>query len=69
VTPAPLQFIQVSIGGQQALWTYAGEAPGMVAGVMQLNVQIPTNAPSGALPIQVSLGGNMSQSGISVAVH
>jgi uncharacterized protein (TIGR03437 family) len=69
VTPAPLQFIQVSIGGQQALWTYAGEAPGMVAGVMQLNVQIPTNAPSGALPIQVSLGGNMSQSGITVAVQ
>jgi uncharacterized protein (TIGR03437 family) len=36
---------------------------------MQLNVQIPTNAPSGALPIQVSLGGNMSQTGITVAVQ
>ena len=69
VTPAPLQFIQVSIGGQQALWTYAGEAPGMVAGVMQFNVQIPANAPSGALPIQVSMSGNMSQSGITVSVQ
>ena len=69
VTPAPMQLIQVSIGGQQALWTYAGEAPGMVAGVMQLNVQIPANVPSGPLLIQVSIGGNMSQSGITVSVQ
>jgi uncharacterized protein (TIGR03437 family) len=69
VTPAPSQAIQVLIGGQPALYTYAGEAPGMVAGVMQLNVQIPANAPSGALSIQVSVGGNMSQIGITVAVQ
>jgi uncharacterized protein (TIGR03437 family) len=69
VTPAPSQAIQVLIGGQPALYTYAGEAPGMVAGVMQLNVQIPANAPSGALLIQVSVGGNMSQSGITVTVQ
>jgi uncharacterized protein (TIGR03437 family) len=69
VTPAPVQPVQVWIGGQPALYTYAGEAPGMVAGVMQLNVQIPSNAPSGALSIQVSVGGNVSQSGITVAVQ
>jgi uncharacterized protein (TIGR03437 family) len=69
VTPAPVQPIQVWIGGQPALYTYAGEAPGMVAGVMQLNVQIPANAPSGPQPIQVSIGGNMSQSSITVSVQ
>jgi uncharacterized protein (TIGR03437 family) len=69
VTPTPVQPVQVWIGGQPALYTYAGEAPGMVAGVMQLNVQIPSNAPSGALSIQVSVGGNVSQSGITVAVQ
>jgi uncharacterized protein (TIGR03437 family) len=69
VTPAPVQPIQVWIGGQPALSTYAGEAPGMVAGVMQLNVQIPANAPSGPLAIQVSAGGNMSQIGITVTVQ
>jgi uncharacterized protein (TIGR03437 family) len=69
VTPAPVQPIQVSINGQPANYTYAGEAPGMVAGVMQLNVQIPANAPSGPLSIQVSIGGNMSQSGITVSVQ
>ncbi len=68
VTPAPVQPILVSTGGQ-ALYTYAGEAPAMVAGVMQLNVQIPLNAPSGALSIQVSIGGNMSQNGITVSVE
>jgi uncharacterized protein (TIGR03437 family) len=69
VTPAPSQAIQVLIGGQPALYTYAGEAPGMVAGVMQLNVQIPGNVPSGPLSIQVSIGGNVSQSGVMVAVQ
>ena len=69
VTPAPVQPVQVWIGGQPAVYTYAGEAPGMVAGVMQLNVQIPANAPSGALAIQVSIGGNMSQNGITVTVQ
>jgi uncharacterized protein (TIGR03437 family) len=69
VTPAPVQPITVTVGGQMATYTYAGEAPGMVAGVMQLNVQIPANAPSGALSIQVSIGGNRSQSGITVSVQ
>jgi uncharacterized protein (TIGR03437 family) len=69
VTPAPVQPIQVLIDGQPALYTYAGEAPGLVAGVMQLNVQIPANVPSGALSIQVSIGGSMSQSGITVSVE
>jgi uncharacterized protein (TIGR03437 family) len=69
VTPQPVQLIQVWIDGQPVNYTYAGEAPGMVAGVMQLNVQIPVNAPSGALSIQVSIGGNMSQNGITVSVQ
>jgi uncharacterized protein (TIGR03437 family) len=41
----------------------------MVAGVMQLNVQIPPYAASGPLAIQVSIGGNMSQTGITVSVQ
>jgi uncharacterized protein (TIGR03437 family) len=69
VTPAPVQPIQVQINGQPANYTYAGEAPGMVAGVMQINVQIPANAPSGARSIQVSVGGIMSQSGITVTLQ
>jgi uncharacterized protein (TIGR03437 family) len=69
VTPAPLLAVGVTINGQRALYVYAGEAPGLVAGMMQLNVQIPANAPSGDLQIQVSVGGNTSQKGVSVSVQ
>ena len=69
VTPAPPVPIQARINGQPALYTYAGESPGQVAGVMQLNVQIPANAPSGNLSITVSIGGNVSQNGVTVSVQ
>jgi uncharacterized protein (TIGR03437 family) len=69
VTPAPLLAVGVLINGQPATWQYAGEAPGMAAGLMQLNVQIPLNAQSGPLPIIVSIGGNFSQTGVTVSVQ
>jgi len=69
VTPAPPVAIQARINGQPALYMYAGEAPSMVVGVMQLNVQIPANAPPGNLPITVSIGGNVSQNGVTVSVQ
>jgi uncharacterized protein (TIGR03437 family) len=59
----------VTINGLPALYVYAGEAPGLVAGMMQLNVQIPSTAPSGDLPILVSIGGNTSQNGVTVSVQ
>jgi uncharacterized protein (TIGR03437 family) len=70
VTPAPASPpIAVLIDGQPAAYVYAGEAPGFVAGLMQLNVQIPANAPSGNLPIAVSIGGKTSQNGVTVSVR
>ena len=69
VTPAPLLPVGVLIDGLPALYVYAGEAPGLVAGMMQLNVQIPLNAPSGNLPITVSIGGNTSQNNVTVSVR
>jgi uncharacterized protein (TIGR03437 family) len=69
VTPAPLLPIGVMVNGQPALWTYAGEAPGFAAGLLQLNVQIPTNAPSGNLSIVVSIGSNISQNNVTVSVR
>jgi uncharacterized protein (TIGR03437 family) len=69
VTPAPLLPIGVLINGQPALWTYAGEAPTLVAGLLQLNVQIPSNAQSGNLSITVSIGSNISQNNVTVSVR
>jgi uncharacterized protein (TIGR03437 family) len=69
VTPAPVLPVRLFINGQAVLYTYAGEAPGMVAGTMQLNVQIPSSAPSGNLSIAVSIGGNPTQNGVTVSVQ
>jgi uncharacterized protein (TIGR03437 family) len=70
VTPAPASLpIGVLINGQPAPYVYAGEAPGFVAGLMQLNVQIPATTPSGNLSITVSIGGNTSQNGVTVSVQ
>jgi uncharacterized protein (TIGR03437 family) len=68
LTPLPLLPISVTVGGQPAQWTFAGEAPSLVSGVMQLNVVIPTNIVAGDQPIVVTIGGNPSQQGVTVSV-
>ena len=68
LTPAPLLPVSVTIGGQPANWSFAGEAPSFVSGVMQLNVMVPTNIAAGDQPIVVSFGGNPSQQGVTVSV-
>jgi uncharacterized protein (TIGR03437 family) len=69
LSPQPVLQVAVLIGGQPAYASFYGEAPGLVSGVMQLNVQIPTNVPSGSLPISVSVGGNASRNGVIVSVQ
>jgi uncharacterized protein (TIGR03437 family) len=68
LTPAPLLPISITIGGQGANYTFAGEAPGFVSGVLQLNVVVPTNITAGDQPIVVTIGGNPSQQGVTVSV-
>jgi len=42
----------VTVDGQSARVTYSGAAPGEVAGVMQVNVQIPSGVqPGGYVPV------------------
>jgi uncharacterized protein (TIGR03437 family) len=68
LTPTPLLRIGVTIDGQPADYTFAGEVPNIVAGVLQLHVTVPQAARSGDVPIMVSIGGNNSQSGVLVSV-
>ncbi|MEO8371923.1 MAG: hypothetical protein ABI806_22245 [Candidatus Solibacter sp.] len=68
LTPGPLLPVSVTIAGQGANWSFAGEAPGFVSGVMQLNVIVPTGVPAGDQPIMVTIGGNQSQSGVTVSL-
>jgi len=67
--PAPRQTVTATIDGQPAAVVFAGEAPALVSGVMQVNVTIPANARSGALSLVVSVGGVPSQTGVTVSVR
>lgn len=51
----------VSFGGVAAQAQFSGLAPGFV-GLYQVNVQVPSNAPTGMQPLVVSIGGVASQS-------
>jgi uncharacterized protein (TIGR03437 family) len=66
----PNLAVTATIGGVAATVTYAGSAPGIVSGVMQVNVQIPAGAASGgAVPLVITVGTTPCQSGVTVAVQ
>lgn len=68
LTPSPVLGVSVMIAGQPADFTFAGEAPGIVAGVLQLNVTVPGGLAPGSYPIVVSIGGRPSQAGVTIDV-
>ncbi|HEY7336532.1 MAG TPA: hypothetical protein VH639_16690 [Bryobacteraceae bacterium] len=49
--------ITATIGGQPATVTFAGAAPGLVTGIFQVNVQVPTGVSGNNLPISVTING------------
>jgi uncharacterized protein (TIGR03437 family) len=69
VFPKPLLPVTVRIGGRPADVLYYGAAPGFVAGVLQLNVRIPADSPSGSVPLELAVGSITTQSGVTIAVQ
>ncbi len=66
---APTQTVTVTIGGISAPLVYSGGAPGLVAGVIQINARVPATAPVGAaVPIVVRVGTIDSPAGVTIAV-
>ena len=63
------QPVTATVGGQPATVQYAGSAPGLIAGVFQVNVTIPPNAPSGNVPVVITFGASSTQAGVTVAVQ
>jgi uncharacterized protein (TIGR03437 family) len=64
------QNVSVTVGGQPAIVTFAGAAPGFVDGVCQLNIQLPANIATGdALPLVITVGGVPSVSTATLAVQ
>jgi uncharacterized protein (TIGR03437 family) len=68
VFPKPNLPVQVTIGGVKAQVAYFGEAPGLVSGVFQANVVIPTGISPGNVPVVVTVGTASSPAGVTIAV-
>jgi uncharacterized protein (TIGR03437 family) len=66
--PKPQLPVTVEINGEMAEVTYAGAAPGQVAGMLQVNARIPADVPHGAtVPVTVTVGAATSQAGVTLA--
>jgi uncharacterized protein (TIGR03437 family) len=64
--------ITVTIGGQTVAPSdvlYAGLSPGSISGLYQFNVRIPTSAPTGAVPVIISIGGIETQSDATIPIQ
>jgi len=68
--PRPRLKVTVTMGGVECPVLYAGAPPGLVAGAMQVNVQLPANVPSGdAVPVVLSVGEAMSPDTVTIAIR
>jgi uncharacterized protein (TIGR03437 family) len=69
VFPKPVAPVSVRIGGQAVEILYAGAAPGLVAGVIQVNARVPAGVASGNIPVVMTVGSASSQADLTVAVR
>ena len=63
------QNVTVRIGGVTVTPLYAGAAPGIVQGVVQINAVVPAGIPAGNASVDVTVGGVTSPTGVTVAVR
>jgi uncharacterized protein (TIGR03437 family) len=77
VTPIPqnasqllnISDVTATVGGVPATVTFSGAAPGLITGVMQVNVLIPESVtPGNAVPVTISVNGISSPLGTTIAV-
>ncbi len=74
VTPTGTTLYKISgvtatINGVPATVQFAGAAPGLVTGVMQVNIQVPAGVTGSALPLVITVNNVNSQTGATVAVQ
>jgi uncharacterized protein (TIGR03437 family) len=71
-TPQVNPLPTVMIGGVDASAgvAYAGPVVGSIIGVLQINVVVPVGSTTGTqVPVSVTIGGNRTQSGMTLAIH
>ena len=68
--PVPQLTVTATIGGLPATVTYAGGAPLELAGLLQVNVTIPSGVATGPhIPVLITVGTASSQTGVTIAIH
>ena len=62
--------VSASVGGLPAQVDYAGAAPGLIAGVAQVNLRIPSGlAPNLAAPLSLTIGPSTTPVGVTVSIR
>jgi uncharacterized protein (TIGR03437 family) len=62
--------VSVTLGGVPASVEYAGASPGLVTGLVQINVRIPDSiAPGPSLPVSLLVGARRTQPAVTIAVR
>jgi uncharacterized protein (TIGR03437 family) len=67
-TPALAQPVSAQVNGVPSTVVSSGSAPGLVAGVSLIQVQIPAGVPAGAASVAITVGGVSTQPGVSVYI-
>jgi uncharacterized protein (TIGR03437 family) len=63
------QQVHAQVNGIDSTVVYAGNAPGMIAGVSLVQVQLPAGLPASAAgSITISVGGVTAQTGVTVYI-
>jgi uncharacterized protein (TIGR03437 family) len=62
--------ITITIGGKVAEVVYAGPAPSLVAGVLQINARIPADVVvSNSVLVRAQIGDKLTQPGLTISVR
>jgi uncharacterized protein (TIGR03437 family) len=68
--PRPILPISVKIGGLDSEVVYAGGAPQLISGILQINCRIPERVvPGFAVPVELSVGTVVGPTGVTLAVR
>jgi uncharacterized protein (TIGR03437 family) len=66
---SPLGVVSATIGNQPAPVLFCGTVPGLLNGVLQVNIQVPAGVPSGThVPLAAFVAGSPTQPGVTLAI-
>jgi len=68
--PAPILKVGVNIETLDSDVTYAGAAPGLVSGLVQINARVPAGVrPGSEVPLMIRVGDSYCQRGVTLAIR